>query len=184
MKHLKKHPVTEPKNQLSKDMKKQDHVKSPKDKILDADKSLSKKPRIPRKQNKPSNRKLDGEKFLASDEKQTKRSAKPSNKKLDGENFLSEGIGDKMKWGFNKAMAYSNIPILIQYKIITDGEMSRTYKYLRYDSSTRRAEDEFKREWNMFVDAKDLDPRPRLVIRSISYSPGTIREETEELKFQ
>ncbi len=90
MKHLKKHPITDPKNQLSTDMKKQDHVKPKKAEKLDADKSLAKKPSVPKKSQKPSNKKLDGEKSLAKDEKTNARKSKPSNKKLDGEKFLSD----------------------------------------------------------------------------------------------
>lgn len=90
MKHLKKHPVKDPKNQVSTDMKKQDHVKPKKEEKMDGEKSLAKKPTVPKKSNKPSNKKLDGEKFLAKDEKPNARKSKPSNKKLDGEKFLAE----------------------------------------------------------------------------------------------
>lgn len=66
MKHIKKHPINDKDQKLSKDMKKQDLVKPKKDKELDADDSLS-DPKISKKYTKPSNRKLDGENFLSKD---------------------------------------------------------------------------------------------------------------------
>jgi hypothetical protein len=88
MKHLKKQSVPTIKNQVSDDMKKQDHVKPPKAKKLDGEKHLS-KDELPKKSQKPSNKKLDGEKFLSKTEKEGS-SRKPSNNKLDGEKFLSD----------------------------------------------------------------------------------------------
>ena len=64
MKHIKKHPINDKLSNLSKDMKKQDHVKPVSNKKLDADKSLSDDD-VSMKVTKPSNKKLDGEKFLA-----------------------------------------------------------------------------------------------------------------------
>ena len=89
MKHIKKHPINDKGQNLSKDMKKQDLVKPKSDKKLDADKSLS-DPDVSMKTSKPSNKKLDGEKFLADPKFNLKKPNKPSNKKLDGEKFLSE----------------------------------------------------------------------------------------------
>lgn len=64
MKHIKKHPINDKAQKLSKDMKKQDLVKPKTDKKLDADDSLS-DPKISKRVVKPSNKKLDGEKFLS-----------------------------------------------------------------------------------------------------------------------
>jgi len=64
MKHIKKHPINDKAQKLSKDMKKQELVKPKTDKKLDADKSLS-DPDVSMRVVKPSNNKLDGEKFLA-----------------------------------------------------------------------------------------------------------------------
>jgi hypothetical protein len=89
MKHIKKHPVNDKAQDLSKDIKKQDHSKPASKKKLDADKSLS-DPKVSMKTSKPSNRKLDGEKFLANPTINTRKGNKPSNKNLDGEKFLSE----------------------------------------------------------------------------------------------
>lgn len=89
MKHIKKHPINDKLSNLSKDMKKQDHVKPVSNKKLDADKSLSDAD-VSMKVTKPSNKKLDGEKFLADPKINTKKPNKPSNKNLDGEKFLSE----------------------------------------------------------------------------------------------
>jgi hypothetical protein len=91
MKHIKKHPVNDKLSNLSKDMKKQDHVKPASKKKLDADKSLSDTD-VSMKVTKPSNKKLDGEKFLADPTINTKKPNKPSNKNLDGEKFLSESL--------------------------------------------------------------------------------------------
>lgn len=76
MKHIKKHPINDKSQQLSKDMKKQDLVKPKKDKKLDADDSLS-DPKISKKYTKPSNKKLDGEKFLSG------KKAKKVNENID-----------------------------------------------------------------------------------------------------
>lgn len=65
MKHLKKFPINNKSQKLSKDMKKQDLVKPKKDKQLDAEKSLSEKPRFSKRFSKPSNKKLSSEKFLS-----------------------------------------------------------------------------------------------------------------------
>lgn len=65
MKHLKKFPINDRFQKLSKDMKKQDHVKPKKDKELDADKSLSDKPRFSKRYKKPSNKKLSSERYLS-----------------------------------------------------------------------------------------------------------------------
>lgn len=65
MKHLKKFPINDKFQKLSKDMKKQDHVKPKKDKELDAEKSLSDKPRFSKRYKKPSNKKLSSEKYLS-----------------------------------------------------------------------------------------------------------------------
>lgn len=65
MKHLKKFPINDKSQKLSKDMKKQDLVKPKKDKQLDAEKSLSEKPRFSKRFSKPSNKKLSSEKFLS-----------------------------------------------------------------------------------------------------------------------
>lgn len=72
MKHIKKHPLNDKSQKLSKDMKKQDLVKPKSDKKLDADKSLS-SPNVSMRTSKPSNKKLDGEKFLAEKLKNLKR---------------------------------------------------------------------------------------------------------------
>lgn len=64
MKHIKKHPINDKAQKLSKDMKKQELVKPKTDKKLDADKSLS-DPDVSMRVSKPSNKKLDGEKFLS-----------------------------------------------------------------------------------------------------------------------
>ena len=64
MKHIKKHPINDKAQKLSKDIKKQDHSKPASKKKLDADKSLS-DPEVSMKVTKPSNKKLNGEKFLA-----------------------------------------------------------------------------------------------------------------------
>jgi hypothetical protein len=64
MKHIKKHPINDKAQKLSKDMKKQELVKPKTDKKLDADKSLS-DPDVSMRVPKPSNKKLDGEKFLS-----------------------------------------------------------------------------------------------------------------------
>ena len=96
MKHIKKHPLNDKLSNLSKDMKKQDHVKPVSNKKLDADKSLSDAD-VSMKVTKPSNKKLDGEKFLADPTINTKKSNKPSNKNLDGEKFLSES-DDNLKY--------------------------------------------------------------------------------------
>ena len=66
MKHIKKHPINDKAQNLSKDMKKQDHVKPKAAKKIDADDSLS-DPKVSKKYSKPSNRKLDGENFLSKD---------------------------------------------------------------------------------------------------------------------
>ena len=66
MKHIKKHPINDKAQNLSKDMKKQDHVKTKAAKKIDADDSLS-DPKVSKKYSKPSNRKLDGENFLSKD---------------------------------------------------------------------------------------------------------------------
>lgn len=91
MKHIKKHPINDKAQKLSKDIKKQDHSKPASKKKLDADKSLS-DPEVSMKVTKPSNKKLDGEKFLANPTINTKKPNKPSNKNLDGEKFLSENF--------------------------------------------------------------------------------------------
>jgi hypothetical protein len=100
MKHIKKHPVNDKLSNLSKDMKKQDHVKPVANKKLDADKSLSDAD-VSMKVTKPSNKKLDGEKFLADPTVNTKKPSKPSNKKLDGEKFLSESLNHLKKFNEN-----------------------------------------------------------------------------------
>lgn len=64
MKHIKKYPINDKAQKLSKDMKKQELVKPKTDKKLDADKSLS-DPDVSMRVSKPSNKKLDGEKFLS-----------------------------------------------------------------------------------------------------------------------
>ena len=97
MKHIKKHPVNDKLSNLSKDMKKQDHVKPVANKKLDADKSLSDAD-VSMKVTKPSNNKLDGEKFLADPTVNTKKPNKPSNKNLDGEKFLSESLNHLKKF--------------------------------------------------------------------------------------
>jgi len=91
MKHLKKHPINDKAQKLSKDIKKQDHSKPASKKKLDADKSLS-DPEVSMKVTKPSNKKLNGEKFLSNPTINTKKPNKPSNKNLDGEKFLAEGF--------------------------------------------------------------------------------------------
>lgn len=78
MKHIKKHPINDKAQKLSKDMKKQDLVKPKKDKELDADDSLA-NPKISKKYTKPSNRKLDGENFLSKDAGKIKK----TNEKID-----------------------------------------------------------------------------------------------------
>ena len=72
MKHIKKHPINDKAQKLSKDMKKQELVKPKTDKKLDADKSLS-DPDVSMRVSKPSNNKLDGEKFLSEGLKHLKR---------------------------------------------------------------------------------------------------------------
>jgi hypothetical protein len=72
MKHIKKHPINDKAQKLSKDMKKQELVKPKTDKKLDADKSLS-DPDVSMRVSKPSNKKLDGEKFLSEGLKHLKR---------------------------------------------------------------------------------------------------------------
>jgi len=72
MKHIKKHPINDKAQKLSKDMKKQELVKPKTDKKLDADKSLS-DPDVSMRVVKPSNKKLDGEKFLSEGLKHLKR---------------------------------------------------------------------------------------------------------------
>jgi len=64
MKHIKKHPINDKAQKLSKDMKKQDLVKPKTDKKLDADDHLS-DPKISKRYVKPSNKKLSSEKHLA-----------------------------------------------------------------------------------------------------------------------
>jgi|688.fasta_scaffold1246761_1 hypothetical protein len=91
MKHIKKHPINDKAQKLSKDIKKQDHSKPASKKKLDADKSLS-DPEVSMKVTKPSNKKLNGEKFLSNPTINTKKPNKPSNKNLDGEKFLAEGL--------------------------------------------------------------------------------------------
>jgi len=66
MKHLKKHPINDKDQKLSKDMKKQDLVKPKTDKKLDADDSLS-DPKVSKKYTKPSNKKLSSENHLSND---------------------------------------------------------------------------------------------------------------------
>lgn len=66
MKHIKKHPINDKAQKLSKDMKKQDLIKPKKDKELDADDSLA-DPKISKKYTKPSNKKLSSEKHLSDD---------------------------------------------------------------------------------------------------------------------
>ena len=95
MKHLKKHPINDKLMNLSDDMKKQDHVKPPSKKKLDADKSLS-EVEVESNYRKPSSKKLDGEKFL-SEVEINKKVTKPSNKKLDGEKFLSDDTDIKIE---------------------------------------------------------------------------------------
>lgn len=63
MKHLKKHPINDKAQKLSK-MKKED-VRKAKEKKISAEKDLAEKPKIGRATTDPSNKKLDGEKFLA-----------------------------------------------------------------------------------------------------------------------
>ena len=89
MKYIKKHPINDKAQKLSKDIKKQDHSKPASKKKLDADKSLS-YPEVSMKVTKPSNKKLNGEKFLSNPTINTRKGNKPSNKNLDGEKFLSE----------------------------------------------------------------------------------------------
>jgi hypothetical protein len=91
MKHIKKHPINDKAQKLSKDIKKQDHSKPASKKKLDADKSLS-DPEVSMKVTKPSNKKLNGEKFLSNPTINTKKPSKPSNKNLDSEKFLSENF--------------------------------------------------------------------------------------------
>ena len=91
MKYIKKHPINDKAQKLSKDIKKQDHSKPASKKKLDADKSLS-DPEVSMKVTKPSNKKLNGEKFLSNPTINTRKGNKPSNKNLDGEKFLSEGF--------------------------------------------------------------------------------------------
>lgn len=91
MKHIKKHPINDKAQKLSKDIKKQDHSKPASKKKLDADKSLS-DPEVSMKVTKPSNKKLNGEKFLSNPTINTRKGNKPSNKNLDGEKFLAEGF--------------------------------------------------------------------------------------------
>lgn len=67
MKHLKKHPINDKAQRLSK-IKKEDHT------------------------NKKKEKKIDGEKYLAETPKKRGGTSKPTNKKLDGEKFLSESI--------------------------------------------------------------------------------------------
>lgn len=69
MKHIKKHPINDKAQKLSKDMKKQELVKPKADKKLDSDKSLS-DPDVSMRVVKPSNKKLDGEKFLSENSSQ------------------------------------------------------------------------------------------------------------------
>lgn len=64
MKHIKKHPLNDKAQQLSKDMKKQDLIKPKTDKKLNADDSLS-DPTISKRYSKPSNKNLSSEKNLA-----------------------------------------------------------------------------------------------------------------------
>ena len=66
MKHLKKHPINNKDQKLSKDMKKQDLIKPKTDKKLDADDSLS-DPKVSKKYTKPSNKKLSSENHLSND---------------------------------------------------------------------------------------------------------------------
>ena len=71
MKHLelfeefKQHPINDKAQKLSKEMKKQDLIKSKKAKKIDADKFLSDGKVSKRIGSKPTNKKLDGEKFLS-----------------------------------------------------------------------------------------------------------------------
>jgi len=83
MKHIKKHPINDKAQKLSKDMKKQELVKPKTDKKLDADKSLS-DPDVSMRVSKPSNKKLDGEKFLSEGLKHLKR----FNEMLDDKNKI------------------------------------------------------------------------------------------------
>lgn len=83
MKHIKKHPINDKAQKLSKDMKEQELVKPKTDKKLDADKSLS-DPDVSMRVSKPSNKKLDGEKFLSEGLKHLKR----FNEMLDHKNKI------------------------------------------------------------------------------------------------
>lgn len=76
MKHIKKHPINDKAQKLSKDMKKQDLVKPKTDKKLDADDHLS-DPKISKRYVKPSNKKLSSEKHLAG------KKAKKVNESID-----------------------------------------------------------------------------------------------------
>jgi hypothetical protein len=100
MKHIKKHPINDKAQKLSKDIKKQDHSKPASKKKLDADKSLS-DPEVSMKVTKPSNKKLNGEKFLSNPTVNTKKPSKPSNKNLDGEKFLAEGLNHLKRFNEN-----------------------------------------------------------------------------------
>jgi hypothetical protein len=63
MKHLKKHPINDKAQKLSK-MKKED-IRKAKEKKISAEKDLAEKPKMGRAATDPSNKKLDGERFLA-----------------------------------------------------------------------------------------------------------------------
>lgn len=116
MKHIKKHPINDKAQKLSKDIKKQDHSKPASKKKLDADKSLS-DPEVSMKVTKPSNKKLDGEKFLANPTINTRKPNKPSNKNLDGEKFLAEGLNHLKRFNENLEKTFevpNEFEILIQ----------------------------------------------------------------------
>jgi hypothetical protein len=66
MKHIKHHPLADKKQDLSKDMKKQDLVRPRKAKKIEAEDHLS-DPKISKRYSKPSNRKLSAETHLSKD---------------------------------------------------------------------------------------------------------------------
>ena len=102
MKHLKQHPINDELPNLSDDIKEQGHTKAktPNNKKLDADKSLS-EPKVSMKSTKPSNKKLDGEKFLSEEVASTVKlhpvdsKSQKLSKDMKKQNFIKFGKKDK-----------------------------------------------------------------------------------------
>jgi len=101
MKHIKKHPINDKAQKLSKDMKKQDLVKPKTDKKLDADDHLS-DPKISKRYVKPSNKKLSSEKHLAG------KKAKKVNESIDQLNDMEKRMIAQMEETSSSDYYYDN----------------------------------------------------------------------------